>query len=82
MAMDERASRAPHLVTTATLVDYELVVPTYRRWRSTQEATFFIAFPLAFSSFPWNFNSFPTHFICVFFSDFTMFYLIFMDSPW
>ena len=28
--MDERASRAPHLVTTAGLVDYELVVPTYR----------------------------------------------------
>ncbi|CAK9104170.1 unnamed protein product [Durusdinium trenchii] len=37
--LDERAARAPHLATTAGPVDYEVVVPTYRRWRSTQEVT-------------------------------------------
>lgn len=53
--MDERASRAPHLVTTAGLVDYELVVPTYRRWRSTQEAL----------SFRWHFPLISHHFFLI-----------------
>ncbi|CAJ1442592.1 unnamed protein product [Effrenium voratum] len=37
--LDPRAARAPHLITTAPPVEYEVVVPTYRRWLSTQEVT-------------------------------------------
>jgi len=36
---DERASKAPHLTSTAEAVHCEVVIPTYRRWRSTQEVT-------------------------------------------
>ncbi|CAE7602276.1 unnamed protein product [Symbiodinium pilosum] len=34
---DPQAALAPHLTTTADEVDFEVVVPTYRRWRPTPE---------------------------------------------
>ena len=30
--LDPRARQAPHLVSTAKPVPYELVIPTYQRW--------------------------------------------------
>ncbi|CAE7385635.1 unnamed protein product [Symbiodinium natans] len=34
---DAQAAFAPHVVTTADAVEYQVVIPTYRRWRQTQE---------------------------------------------
>lgn len=37
VSWDPRADLAPHVATTADAVDYEVVIPTYGRWKPSQE---------------------------------------------